>query len=154
MSLFVSIFKSTTIHLAISFFDATSCVLLILSCYARTICMDNLMWMLYDTMIFIPVSGVVSTVSNFLTISVSLGKYMDNILALFVGINQTNNCIDRVIFMKNSKPRSIPMFCHLSVAKRIIALVVVVSLVLNSPYFFIFKLKDDIISATDFFYSE
>lgn len=58
---------------AISILDLISCVLLFFSCFARTIFLTRLPWLIYDIMIYIPVGSVLSNASNVLTCAVSLG---------------------------------------------------------------------------------
>lgn len=61
--------------------------------------------------------------------------------------------IDRLVYIKNCMPRNAPKMCQLHVARWVVFAVVLVSLVINLPYFFIFEIKGGEIRTTTFFYT-
>lgn len=55
--------------------DLISCFLLFLSCLARTTFRMTVAWRRFDLFCFLPVSGITTTASNFITLAVVIGRY-------------------------------------------------------------------------------
>lgn len=60
---------------ALSCLDFLSCLLLFASCLARTAFRTTMEWRRFDLFCFLPISGITTTASNFLTMAVVIGKF-------------------------------------------------------------------------------
>lgn len=68
-------------------------------------------------------------------------------------LNFTLFILDRVIYMKTFLPKGTPKYCSPSWAKKIIPTIICVCVLINLPYFFIFKEVDGRLKTSAFFES-
>ncbi|KAJ8916320.1 hypothetical protein NQ315_005015 [Exocentrus adspersus] len=91
-------------------------------------------WATYDALVGLPLGGAINTLSVIATVAVT---------------------VDRVLYLWNPVKCTKPRFCNPIIARKIMAGSMILSIVLNIPYCFIFTWNDkDILVTTDFFDSE
>ncbi|XP_037032719.1 uncharacterized protein LOC119071773 isoform X2 [Bradysia coprophila] len=89
-------------------------------------------WRRFDLFCFLPISGITTSASNFVTLAV---------------------VIDRVIYMKTCLPKGIPKYCQPTVAKKVVSVIICVCVFCNLPYFFIYQEVDGRLVTSAFFES-
>lgn len=118
---------------ALSASDCISCLLILFSGLARTIYWHKYYWAMYDVFIHLGIGGITSGWGNLIIVCAAL---------------------DRLIYIKNVLPKGPPTFCYKGVARKMISLSFFISLLMNIPYFFIYRTDETgYIQTTSFFQS-
>ncbi|XP_018567307.1 uncharacterized protein LOC108907939 [Anoplophora glabripennis] len=88
-------------------------------------------WATYDALVGLPLGGAINTLSVIATVAVT---------------------IDRVLYLWNPVQCTKPKFCNRIVARKIMAAAVLLSILLNLPYCFIFTWSDEGVLVTTYFF--
>ncbi|XP_017470498.1 PREDICTED: uncharacterized protein LOC108362147, partial [Rhagoletis zephyria] len=109
---------------ALGWLDCFSCILILLTALSRSVFYNSIFWMRYDFQWQTPLFSISTGAANLLLASVSC---------------------DRWIYLRHgiANGGGPPWFCRRKVARRVIGLVIVISVIINIPYFFVFVVNDD-----------
>ncbi|ALC42812.1 CG15614 [Drosophila busckii] len=122
---------------ALSWLDCVSCLLIILTSLSRSYFYHKPAWIAYDYQWQTPLFGISTGAANLILACVSL---------------------DRFIYLSHFKAAGsgAPRFCRRKVARLMICVVILVSIIVNLPYFFIFVVDLSTASChvTEFYYSK
>lgn len=118
---------------ALSLLDCFSCLLIALTSFSRSFLYKNTFWLAYDFQWQQALMGMTTGAANLILACVSL---------------------DRFIYLRWGIPNGTPKFCKRSVARGMIVGVLLMSILANMPYFWIFVLNNDgTVKTTDFYFS-
>lgn len=118
---------------ALSWIDCLSCLLIMLTGYSRSFFYKQVAWVRFDFQWQTPLFGITTGAANLILVCLTC---------------------DRLAFLLNPLPNRAPRMCSVRMARRIIWAIVLFSVVLNIPYFFIFIVNDDgTFKTTEFYYS-
>lgn len=106
---------------ALSITDCISCLLVFFSGLARTIFWNVHNWAFYDVFAHLCVGAFSSGIGNLVLVCASL---------------------DRLIYIKNVLPKGHPPFCCKNVARKMIILSTFISMIVNLPYCFIYRIDN------------
>ncbi|XP_034651277.1 uncharacterized protein LOC117890495 [Drosophila subobscura] len=119
---------------ALSWMDCVSCLLITLTALSRSFFYYSPSWIAYDYQWQTPLFGISTGAANLILACLSLDRF--TYLASF---------------KRNSGP---PRFCRRKVARYMIAIVIVISIGVNMPYFFVFYVdQDGTCHVQEFYYS-
>ncbi|CAD7089488.1 unnamed protein product [Hermetia illucens] len=118
---------------ALSWLDCASCGIICVTSLTQTLFYDNNFWIQCDIELQNPIFGLTTGAANLCLVFVTL---------------------DRLVYLKNGLPQTVPKFCTKGVARVIVACVLMVAIFLNVPYFFIFEHKDGNFYTTTFYHSD
>lgn len=118
---------------ALSWLDCVSCILITLTSLSRSLLYSSTFWMAYDFQWQTPLFGITTGAANLTLACVSL---------------------DRFIYLRWGIPNGTPLFCRRIVARRMVVIAMLIAIVVNLPYFFVFVVnKDGSFETTDFYFS-
>ncbi|KAH8354994.1 hypothetical protein KR093_003498 [Drosophila rubida] len=121
---------------ALSCLDCISCLLITLTALSRSYFYKSAVWTAYDYQWQTPLFGISTGAANLMLACLSL---------------------DRLIYLSRCRvSNGAPRFCRRKVARRMICGVILVSIIVNMPYFFIFVVDLDTATChvTPFYYSK
>ncbi|XP_030563319.1 uncharacterized protein LOC115764450 [Drosophila novamexicana] len=121
---------------ALSWLDCVSCLLITLTALSRSYFYQSAAWVAYDYQWQTPLFGISTGAANLILACVSLDRFI--YLSRFT--------------VGNGAPR----FCRRKVARFMICFVILISILVNMPYFFCFVVDLDTATChvTDFYYSK
>lgn len=121
---------------ALSWLDCVSCLLITLTALSRSYFYQSPAWLAYDYQWQTPLFGISTGAANLILAFVSLDRFV--YLSRFAANNGA------------------PRFCRRKVARLMICLAIIISILLNIPYFFCFVVDLDTGTCyvTDFYYSK
>lgn len=109
---------------ALAWLDCFSCLLILFTALSRSIFFNSHFWMTYDFQWQTPLFGISTGAANLLLGSVSCDRW------IYLNYGIANGC-------------GPPRFCRRKIARRIIVVIIIISVILNLPYFLIFVVNDD-----------
>lgn len=121
---------------ALSCLDCVSCLLITMTALSRSYFYNSPAWVAYDYQWQTPLFGISTGAANLILACVSL---------------------DRFIYLSRfKKTNGAPRFCRRKIARLMICIVILISIFVNLPYFFVFYVDLDTATChvTDFYYSK
>lgn len=121
---------------ALSCLDCVSCLLITMTALSRSYFYTSPTWVAYDYQWQTPLFGISTGAANLILACVSL---------------------DRFIYLSRfKKTNGAPRFCRRKVARIMICIVILISVVVNLPYFFVFYVDPETATCyvTEFYYSK
>lgn len=117
----------------LSWVDSLCCIIILCTCISRTIGLNSFFWIYFDLQLQSPLFGTLSGAANLILAAVT---------------------IDRIVYLCHRLPQTQPKFCTRSVARRNVCGIILISTLLNGPYYFMFKIQNDgSFYATNFYKS-
>ncbi|XP_055856061.1 uncharacterized protein LOC129919232 [Episyrphus balteatus] len=106
----------------LSWVDSLCCIVILLTCLSRSLCLNSLTMTYFDLNLQSALFGTLTGAANWILAALTM---------------------DRIVYLCHRLPQTPPRFCTRLVARTIVFGIILLSAILNSPYFFVFATQID-----------